>query len=64
MFLRIAGAHCAEQFGIIGVKRPFDPNKMIYCKEKRGGKGEKNIYTGSDFSDECWFLRENREYGG
>ena len=26
MFLRIAGAHGAEQSGITGVKRPFDPN--------------------------------------
>ncbi len=28
MFLRIAGAQSAEQSGIKGVKRPFDPNIM------------------------------------
>ena len=28
MFLRIAGAQSAEQSGIRGVKRPFDPNIM------------------------------------
>ena len=27
--MRIAGAYCAEQFGIIGVKRPFDPNIIM-----------------------------------
>ena len=29
MFLRIAGAHRAEQSGIKGVKIPFDPNINI-----------------------------------
>ncbi len=34
MFLKIAGAHCAEQSGIKGVKRPFDPSIMdIWVKE-------------------------------
>ena len=29
MFLRIAGARSAEQFGIRGVKIPFDPNIIL-----------------------------------
>ncbi len=33
LFLRIAGAHCAEQFGIIGVKRLFDPNIILLKKD-------------------------------
>ncbi len=30
MFLRIAEAQSAEQSGIKGVKRPFDPNIMSF----------------------------------
>lgn len=36
--MRIVEAHCAEQFGIKGVQRPFDPNIMSICLENgRGG---------------------------
>ena len=34
MFLRIAGAHRAEQSGIKGVKIPFDPNIRISSLDK------------------------------
>ena len=33
--MRIAGAQSAEQSGIRGVKRPFDPNIMTLAYEQR-----------------------------
>ena len=31
MFLKIVGARSAEQSGIKGVKKPFDPNIILKC---------------------------------
>ena len=58
MFLRIAGAQSAEQSGIKGVKRPFDPDIMsYYIKELvavHGGAQQKRLARkGTDAFVKC-----------
>ncbi len=50
MFLKIVGARSAEQSGIKGVKKPFDPNIIII-----------NIFLSQMLCSDCRFERLSGE---